>query len=194
MKQIPTRARKPTVYFTSQTIRQISLFTKMAQGEISWMGRVTRRGEFDFFVDEIFLIKQETTPTKTKFVDDAMAMFLFEYHQAGKDVADLKLWLHTHNDFAVSWSGQDENNIDGFSRAEYLISVVTNKFDDFMARIDIFRPIRLTIDAQIVILPNFTAEEIHLATLEIEEKVSFTDDSRPDLPALETEQEKDGNS
>lgn len=194
MNQNPTRTRKPTIYLTSKTSRQISLYTKMAQGEISWMGKVIRRGEFDFFVDEIFLIKQETTPTKTKFDDDAMAMFLFKYHQAGNDVGDLKLWLHTHHNFAVGWSLQDEDTINEFNRAEYLISIVTNKFDDFMARIDIFRPLRLTVDAQIVILPNFTAEEIHKAKQEIDEKVSYSEDVRPNIDALEPKQENDDNT
>ncbi len=194
MKQNPTRTRKPTIYLTSKTARQISLYTKMAYGEISWLGRIVRQGELDFLVEEIFLIKQETTPTRTKFNDDELAMFLFKYHQAGNDVSDLKLWLHTHHNFAVSWSNQDEDTIEGFNRAEYLISIVTNKFDDFMARIDIFRPLRLTIDAQIVIVQNFTAEEIRLATLEIEEKVSYSDDPQVNIYALETGQEKNDNT
>ncbi len=61
MKQNPTRTRKPTIYLTSKTARQISLYTKMAYGEISWLGRIVRQGELDFLVEEIFLIKQETS-------------------------------------------------------------------------------------------------------------------------------------
>ena len=162
----------------------------MAKGEISWLGNVERYGELDLLIDEIFLIKQETTPTKTQFDDDAMAEFLTKYHLAGKDIGKLKLWLHTHNNFAVSWSGRDEDTIANYSRSEFLISVVTNKFGDLLARIDIFQPLRLTVEGiQVAVLPNFSDEEIRMATLEIGQKVAYIEPPKTKYVSFMPEEE-----
>ncbi len=171
-----TYTRQPIIYFTEEVNRQVTLYTQMAKGEISWIGTIEKHGEFDFLVGEIFLIKQETTSVKTQFDDEDMAMFLLDYNEAGKDLSNLKLWLHTHNNFAVSWSTRDEKTINNFHRSEFMVSVVTNKFGDFLARIDIFRPLRLTLEnVQVAVLPSFSEEEIEKAANEITEKVKYTE-------------------
>jgi hypothetical protein len=156
--------------------KNIMLRVGLAKGEIGWIGEVFYLGKSDLRVGEIYLIEQNTTPDNTKLVDDAYAKFVMGYYQSGKDVVDLKLWIHSHGDLGVCWSPDDEKTIETHKRATYFVSIVVNKRGRYLVRVDIFNPLRVTIeDVELVIIPNYPPEEVMNAREEIERLVHFTE-------------------
>jgi proteasome lid subunit RPN8/RPN11 len=148
----------------------------LAEGEISWIGEI-RVVDNQIQVVDLTLIEQDTTPTRTKWNDDAYAEFVLKYVEAGKDPADLKLWYHSHGNCGVSWSDKDEKTIETHERAEYFLSIVTNKAGDILARVDYFRPLRLTFhNVKVVVVPEYPQEMIKKEKAEVESLVHFTKD------------------
>lgn len=155
--------------------KKIKLYSTLAQGEISWIGETVLTPSGIKILD-IFLIKQSTTPVNTKLNDSAYSDFIIDYVQSGKDVVNLKLWLHSHGIYDVGWSVKDEKTIETHSRADYFVSLVTNKAGQYLARVDIFKPLRITVANVIVrVIPNFTEEQLLSSQKEIKELLSFNE-------------------
>ena len=137
------------------------LYAGVALGEISWIGEIELVGKNQIVVKDIFLIEQDTGPSKAELRDGPYADFLMSRIRAGKDLDDLKLWLHDHDKCIVCWSSKDEATIENHNRADYFVSMVTNKRGEMLARVDIFNPLRVTINnVPVVTEYHYTAEEI----------------------------------
>ena len=170
----------PIVFIPEPVYKEIMLSARVAKGEISWIGEVMLCPG-GVLISEVFLIEQKTTPSKTKLVDEAYAQFLMQYIQRGKDIANLKLWVHSHADMGVFWSPvTDEGTINTHRRAEYFLSLVVNRKGERLARIDLFFPFRVTMDElEIVVMPEYPPELVAQVTEQVARLVSF----KPDPPA-----------
>ena len=118
-----------------ECIRQ---WTQFADGEFSCLGTV---GD-DLYINEVHLLEQECTDTATELDPEAVATLLM-----GLDRPEhARAWIHSHSDMQCFWSNTDEDCIEGLANESFLISIVVNKAGDYRCRVDLFRPVRLTID------------------------------------------------
>jgi len=139
------RADHLRLFLLPEVEQRIRHYTDLAGGEVSGLGTVE---EFDggFLVDKVFLPKQSCTPAGTTLDEDAVATLLLELEAAGEDSGRLRFWYHSHAHHEVFWSQTDEECIEGLANGDYVLSLVTNKRGAMLARLDIFRPTRMTVD------------------------------------------------
>jgi len=139
------RADHLRLHLLPEVEQRIRHYTDLAGGEVSGLGTIE---EFDggFLVDDVFLPKQICTPAGTTLDDDAVATLMLELEAAGEDSGRLRFWWHSHAHHDVFWSQTDEECIEGLTNGDYVLSLVTNKRGHMLARLDIFRPTRLTVD------------------------------------------------
>jgi hypothetical protein len=132
-------------YLLPEVEERMRHYTNLAAGEVSGLGTVE---EFDggFLVTDLFLPKQTCSPGGTDLDQESVATLIMELDQAGKDPGALRFWWHSHGNLDVFWSGTDEQCINNLANGDYVLSLVTNKRGDVLARLDIFRPVRVTLD------------------------------------------------
>jgi hypothetical protein len=170
--------------FLSDLARQkMNIYVQLAEGEISGLGEVEVVNKHNFVITDIFLLKQKCTINGTLLDRLDISRFLFERIQDGGNPATIKLWWHSHADIGVFWSADDEQTIDGFKN-KWMVSVVTNRAGNMLARVDVYEPIRVTEDNLGIrlILPENEELRAKLDS-EVKEKVTFT--SPPVFPGAD---------
>jgi hypothetical protein len=133
------------LYLLPEVEERMRHYTNLAAGEVSGLGTVE---QFDggFLVTDIFLPRQECSQGGTELDQESVATLLMELDNAGQDPGALKFWWHSHGGLDTFWSRTDEECIDNLANGDYLLSLVTNKRGNVLARLDIFKPVRVTID------------------------------------------------
>ena len=119
-------------------------WTRMAKGEVSMLGLV-EDGDGGPAITDLFLMKQTCTGASTDMDQTDVARLLFDLGAAGVE-GQLRGWVHSHASMDVFWSKTDDDCIEGLGGEPYIVSVVVNKRGDVRARVDVFRPVRFTID------------------------------------------------
>jgi len=134
----------PTVFITPSAKQKLDLYIELAEGEISGLGTVTRLGN-DFLMTEVHLLEQECTGASTELSSEDVSKFLLQAVRAGLDPATIKLWWHSHASMGVFWSGTDESTAGKFGNG-WMLSLVGNRRGEYLCRLDLYEPIRLTLD------------------------------------------------
>ena len=115
--------------------------------EISFLGRVTKKGE-DLFIDDIELLKQKVTAGNTILDQEALGVFYDEIMKKGEDPSPWKVWLHSHASMDSFFSSIDNKTIESFDLEvptdNWFLSVVTNHAGKTKVRLDVFSPFRHT--------------------------------------------------
>lgn len=161
----------PTIYILPHVKARLDAYIAGCDVEISGLGTAHQQGR-DFIIDDVFLLKQECTAGSTDIDDEAAAQFLCEAIRDGHDPATLRVWWHSHASFGCFWSTTDEGTIDVLSGGAWLISIVGNHAGQYRGRLDIYDPMRLTLDELPlhVVLPE-SADVQEAAKAEIAAKV-----------------------
>ena len=142
---------KTKVYLSVQAYQKMKIWVQMAQGEISWLGTVSETRGKDghleaFLIEDIHLLKQDCSGAHTALDDESVGQFLAEMVKRGEDTSKIKAWLHSHGSLRCFWSTTDEDCISGLANSSYLISLVTNKDGNILARVDIFKPFHVSVN------------------------------------------------
>ncbi len=130
--------------------QKLRLWVGMAKGEVSGLGIVREvkalNGTFlYFYVEDIHLLEQQSGAADTVLDDTSVGEYLCEMAESGLDISLVKLWWHSHGELKVFWSVTDEACIERLASSSYLVSIVTNKAGDMLARVDIYRPFHVTV-------------------------------------------------
>jgi len=146
---------KTKIYLSIAAYQKMRLWVEMAKGEISWLGSVSELkypdGSFEaFLIEDIHLLKQTCTSVNTALDDQSVGQFLTEMVMRNQDTSKIKAWLHSHATMKCFWSNIDEDCISNLANSSYVISIVTNKDGDILARIDIFKPFHITVNEVVV--------------------------------------------
>ena len=159
------------LYLLPEVEERMRHYTNLAAGEVSGLGTVE---QFDggFLVTDLFLPRQECSPGGTELDQESVATLLMELDHAGKDPGTLKFWWHSHGGLDTFWSRTDEECVNNLANGDYLLSLVTNKRGDVLARLDIFRPVRVTIDQVPVSVRSTGVALLDSCRQEIREKVN----------------------
>jgi hypothetical protein len=116
--------------------------------EISGLGKVVMQGQ-DFLIEDVKIFEQEVSYANTKLDKKALAKFYDELMQRDEDPGDWKLWWHSHAKMDTFWSGTDSATIDDFDTEmeanNWILALETNRKDEIITRIDIFKPLRVTV-------------------------------------------------
>ncbi len=136
--------RYPIVFITPEARQKLDLYIQCAHGEISGLGEVIRLGN-DFLIKDIYLFEQKCTSASTNLDPGDVSKFLSNYIQSGKDPSDLRLWWHSHDNMSTFWSGTDEATAERLGD-EWMLCIVGNKNLDYLVRLDLYKPIRITLD------------------------------------------------
>ncbi len=162
--------------FPIKQYQKLRTYVNATEYEISGLGKVKKDGE-NFVIEEVRLFRQKATMGNTILDKRDLGKFYDELVRNGEDLRNWKLWFHSHCDMEAFWSSVDVKTIEDFdnemAQDNWMISLVTNKSGKTLIRIDIFQPIRCTID-DIDFDIDFEDKELEEATLdEITEKVEI---------------------
>jgi hypothetical protein len=126
------------------------------------------------YITDTYLVKHEGSSTGVEADDADVNRLIFELDKAGVPSDEgFGCWVHSHpgtGDSATYLSGTDENNIEEIMTGDRMVSIVfDSKGEHPYCRVD-FREPRWSVEAEIVIWPYISAEEVDQATEEFKEK------------------------
>jgi hypothetical protein len=134
----------PTIAIKEDVYRKLMTYARLCNNEISALGTVNIVNGV-LLIDSVQLFDQTVSGTSTDLSSEDISKFLFECIKSGKNPESLKFWWHSHVNMGVFWSAIDTDTIDRF-KSGWMISMVSNKRNEFKLRIDLFEPFRCTFD------------------------------------------------
>jgi hypothetical protein len=144
---------------------KIQTYVTLCDEEINGFGYVSQLSETRLRIDNVFILKQEVTSTSVTTDDEALAEFTYQLHcknkereAAGEKPLMVRLHWHSHVNLDAFWSTQDESTINA-NLSEWNLSIVTNKRNEYAARLDLYRPFRVKIDAELHVIEANTFRE-----------------------------------
>lgn len=157
------------IIINNDVATKLKYYTQLANGEISGLGKSAINEDGDIVLTQIKLFKQTCSSSNTDIDDEALAKFMIELNEANESPKDWNVWWHTHDTMGVFWSITDDTTIKNHSQnMDYLISIVTNKDNEYKGRVDIFpsnnSPFKIemkpiTIDTEILLLVDAEEQE-----------------------------------
>lgn len=164
----PTPA--PRVFITLTAYRKLRCFVNLCPYEINGLGAVLRQGN-DFLIYEIFLLKQYTDANGVHVEIDDMALnqFIFQLVKNDGDPSAIRCQWHSHVNMPAYCSAENLDTIAGYMN-DFMISMVLNKRGDCHCRLDIFKPVKLSLETPLSIVIPAPAEEIVAACCKEMEK------------------------
>jgi len=162
-----------SVFLVPEVEQRIRLFTQLADGEISGLGMV-EEVDGGFIVTDIFLPRQMCSNAGTMLDPDDVAALMVRLTEEGREVEKLRFWWHSHDTLPTFWSATDNTCVEDLANDSYLVSLVTNKAGSVLCRLDLFQPVRATIDEVPVYVKgrdeNLAAECRRLITENVQER------------------------
>lgn len=134
-KYVPWWGDSINILVSPHAYKKMLCYTRLANGEISGFGKLTRNGN-TMTVNDVRIFEQECCSGGTHLQEDALSKFLVDLIQSKQDPNEWKLWWHTHCDFSVFWSGTDVATAKQLSKNDWAVSICINKSAHMIARID----------------------------------------------------------
>lgn len=128
----------PHVLLNETALNKMYLYTKNAPGqdEIGWLGTAFYHEESNqYLIDDVFLFKQQVHGTTTEITPQGLEEFGMELLQQPNGVEiwnNLKMWGHSHVNMQINPSGQDDKQMEEFSKTghDFFIRLICNKKGD----------------------------------------------------------------
>ena len=152
----------PKVHLSMTALQQIWAWTDAADEEWSGLGYVREELDEDqpiIHVESIYLVKQTNSTADTKMDPKDVNRLIGDLLNDGKDPKWLRCWIHSHGTGPIFWSGTDEKTCATYGDTGYMISIVVNKHRHLLARLNLYTPMRLTVDA-IPVVYELTNESV----------------------------------
>lgn len=157
------------VIFPVEQYKKWRAYIEAVNVEISGLGKILQVQPNIFIVTEIEIIRQVVTGSHTFIGEEAYSVFCDEKMQQGEKMSEWKLWWHSHAFIDAYFSSIDNNTIEDWDnlsdKHNWLLSIVSNKRAETKIRLDVFKPVRLTIED----IPF----EISYADYEMEQEVAL---------------------
>ena len=126
------------LYIPAEIVAKMAFYTEFAPGEVSGVGETVVTEEGDVIIKCISLHKQKCTGSHTDIDDESIAALIYEKQKSGADTAATNLWWHTHADFGVFWSNEDNDTMKVLSNGvSHLVSIVTNKAGHYKGKLTV---------------------------------------------------------
>lgn len=138
------------IIFPVKVFQQFRAYVMGTKYEISGLGKIEILNTDEILIKEIKIFKQIVGGAETVMDRRALGKFYDDLIIKGEDLSKWKLWWHSHCDMEAFFSGQDTKTIEDFdsemSVDNWMLSIVTNHNGKLLPRIDIFQPIRCTVE------------------------------------------------
>jgi len=144
-KEKEVKLKFSTLYILPRALKRVMYYAQAADGEVSGLGTIIRDEKGRYIVDDVFLLDQESSGADTDLKPEAISELMVEMMKKNEDPSRLKFWWHSHANMGVFWSGTDDTCAETLSR-EFAFSLVVNKSGEKLCRLDIYSPIRITIN------------------------------------------------
>lgn len=151
------KADKAEFKFVGKVIFPLNLYQKMflyaanITKEISGLGMV-ERVDGDLRITDIFILEQEVTSGNTTLNNKDLAKKTIDIINAGGDPSKMKLWWHSHTNGGMFWSTTDDRCCEAYDNDQWLLSIVINCKKELRCRLDVYNPIRITLDYMPVVV------------------------------------------
>lgn len=159
----------PRITSYSEADERLWMYIRSCITEISGLGDVVYLPETnELQIEAVHLFAQECSGMDTDLNPTAVGKYMTERTLKGVPTNTLKLWWHSHADGDVYWSQhQDIPTIEallefGFT---YLLSIVGNHRGEYLCRLDIAKPFRITFD-------NLPIRLIHSENTELQASIA----------------------
>lgn len=135
------------ILITSKAYIKLKYYVTLTENEISGLGTIEKKDNQTLLITNIYLFKQNSGYVSTDLDKKEVCKFVEDEFKKGHNVNLIKVWWHSHANMNCFWSGTDINCIEDFGQSSnFLISLVVNHKLEMLSRIDIFDPIRATLD------------------------------------------------
>ena len=175
---VPPAGGPLSLYIHEAAKRRLDLYSAECPLEISGVGEVwlvPGASGNPIVISQVFLLEQVSSHAHTELTAGGLASLLGERAAAGLPSESIRLWWHSHAAMPAFWSATDEAAISSFNYVGWLVSIVTNRRGEILARLDIFpstsQPLRRTFAAALIELPHSDEEERAEVRAEIQRKV-----------------------
>ncbi len=159
------------VFITRYAWQKMCAYTDNCQDEIGGLGKM-RCEDGDFYVDDVEIYEQTVTPSTVNLTSETLAKWQVEKIKAGESLVPYTFFWHSHAAMGVFFSQTDKDTINGSTEFPYLVSLVINHKHEVTARLDIFKPVHVTVEkVDVVIIEDVNEELINLCKKEIAEKI-----------------------
>lgn len=130
----------PKISINLNAMNKMKEYVRQSDLEIGWLGTSRRVGNV-FYIDDVFLFRQEVHATTTEITTEGLNEFAMDllYEENGVEIwNNMKVWGHSHVNMPTTPSGQDDKQIEVFAEnaEDFFIRIIANKSDDF--RIDLY--------------------------------------------------------
>lgn len=133
------------VIINREAYEKLKSFVLSVNTEITGLGIVKRKGDI-FYIPEIFLLEQIVSSASAELDPVAIAKLMNRLIKEQRDPSKLKFWWHSHASMNPFWSVTDHNTCERFENKEFSISLVINKRLEYLCRLDLYQPLRITVD------------------------------------------------
>jgi len=150
--------------------------------EVGGIGKV-KVEDRKIIIEKVVIIKQNVSVSHVSFSSADLARFVDELLKKGEDPSSYRCWWHSHpwganlrnwGDLKEEYSEIDVQAIELWGKqCDFVVSLLGNGRGDYNVRLDIFRPIRLTISGLSLKIapPPLSEEEKERIEKEIKKKV-----------------------
>ena len=130
----------PKISININAMNKMKEYVRQSDLEIGWLGTSRRVGNV-FYIDDVFLFRQEVHATTTEITTEGLNEFAMDllYEENGVEIwNNMKVWGHSHVTMPTTPSGQDDKQIEVFAEnaEDFFIRIIANKSGDF--RIDLY--------------------------------------------------------
>lgn len=138
-------ATTPRILLTPAVDQRVRHWIELAAGEVSCLG-LADQVDRAFLISEVYLLKQSCGAAETEIEQSAVGTLLTELDAAGIDIGRVRFWFHSHGALNVFWSSTDHATVERLATGDWFVSLVMNKAGACLARLDMTRPVRVTLD------------------------------------------------
>ncbi len=121
-----------------------------------------------FYIYDFYILSSFNKHSFTSMSVDDVSKFFANLIKKGVDTNDITVWWHTHPMGTASFSTYDDQTIENIlDDSDYFISIVFNHFMEFAGRINIFKPIRLSVDVGVELVKGPVTTGSNKKTLDL---------------------------
>lgn len=166
----------PIVQVTFEVFQKIRCYVDLCKYEISGLG-VVERTDNVFTITDVFILKQLTDSdgSYVKLDPKALNLFIYELVSSGKDSSKIKFQWHSHVYSSAYFSTEDISTTGNYMN-DFMISFVINKKGQYLCRLDIFKPIQLSLELPVSVIFPFPTDDLkNKCQQDIDKNVSVKD-------------------
>lgn len=182
------------VEMTNKAYRKMAYFVDECDEEISGFGKcrpekfiVNGEEVSGLLVYDVEILRQTVSGTHSTIDEEVLVQFLTEKTANSESTKDYKVWWHSHVNMAAFFSGTDTNTMETSTGFPYLLSIVTNKREEVLARLDIFGDLpQRDVKVNLHIQPSEDKKLRKFVRDEIANKVTFSNFTYKPTPIIST--------